>query len=64
MLAVGTAVGEEVLFRGVLLRVLNAWFGSSVAVAMLSLLFGLAHVGNAGRGSSAPSPSRSAQAYC
>lgn len=50
MLAVGTAVGEEVLFRGVLLRVLNARFGSSVAVAALSVLFGLAHVGNAGAG--------------
>lgn len=50
MLSVGAAVGEEVFFRGVLLRLLEARFGSTVAVVTLSVVFGLVHVSNGGAG--------------
>lgn len=50
MLGVGAACGEEVFFRGFLLRLLNARFGSTVAVAVLSVGFGLVHVTNGGAG--------------
>jgi len=49
-LAIGivAAFTEEVLFRGVLLRVLDAWLGSWAALAVSSLLFGLVHLTNPG----------------
>lgn len=49
-LAIGivAAFTEEVLFRGVLLRVLDAWLGSWAALALSSLLFGLVHLTNPG----------------
>jgi len=38
-------IGEEILFRGYLLRQLTAWTGrTSVAIAMLSILFGAIHL--------------------
>ncbi|WP_431052536.1 CPBP family glutamic-type intramembrane protease [Roseateles sp. L2-2] len=42
------ALIEELLFRLVLLRLLERSFGAAWALAMSSLLFGLAHLGNAG----------------
>lgn len=42
------AVIEELLFRLVLLRLLERSFGVAWALAISSLLFGLAHLGNAG----------------
>ncbi|GAA4519366.1 hypothetical protein GCM10023160_03060 [Brachybacterium paraconglomeratum] len=49
-LAIGIGAGfvEEVDFRGVLLRVLDAWLGSWAALAITSLLFGLIHLMNPG----------------
>ncbi len=40
------AAGEEVVFRGYLLRTLLEWRGWPLAVGVSSLLFGLAHLGN------------------
>lgn len=46
---IGTgALIEELLFRLVLLRLLERSFGTAWALAISSLLFGLAHLGNAG----------------
>lgn len=49
-LAIGIGAGfiEEILFRGVLLRVLDSWLGSWAALAITSLLFGLIHLMNPG----------------
>jgi membrane protease YdiL (CAAX protease family) len=43
--AVGVAVNEEILFRGILLRAILP-FGKVVAIIVPSLLFGAAHLGN------------------
>jgi membrane protease YdiL (CAAX protease family) len=40
------AVTEELLFRGVLFRVIEGWTGTWIALAGTSLLFGLAHLIN------------------
>jgi len=50
MLAMGltSAVVEEVLFRGVLFRQVEAMLGSWAALAITSALFGAAHLGNPG----------------
>jgi len=49
-LAVGIGAGviEEIFFRGILLRLLDAWLGSWAALALSSLLFGLLHLMNPG----------------
>ena len=47
-IGIGAGVIEEVLFRGVLLRVLDSWLGSWAALAITSLLFGLIHLTNPG----------------
>ena len=41
-------VGEELLFRGILLRLLEAWLGSWWALAVTAVLFGAMHLSNAG----------------
>ena len=41
-------VGEELLFRGVLLRLLEAWLGSWWALGMTAALFGAMHLSNPG----------------
>lgn len=40
------AVTEELLFRGVLLRVVEQWTGTWIALTLTSLIFGLVHLGN------------------
>ncbi|WP_193103765.1 CPBP family intramembrane glutamic endopeptidase [Brachybacterium sp. FME24] len=47
-IGIGAGVIEEVLFRGILLRVLEAWMGSWAALAITSVLFGLVHLTNDG----------------
>lgn len=47
-LAVTSGTFEEVLFRGILLRHLEAMLGSWAALAITSLLFGAAHLSNPG----------------
>jgi hypothetical protein len=37
-------IGEELLFRGVLQQVLGEWTGATAAVAVTSVVFGLAHL--------------------
>lgn len=43
--ALGVAINEEILFRGILLRAMLP-FGASVAIIVPSLLFGATHLGN------------------
>lgn len=45
-LAITSGVFEEVLFRGILLRHIEAMLGTWAALAITSLLFGLAHLSN------------------
>jgi uncharacterized protein len=45
-IAVVSGTLEEVLFRGILQRHLEAVFGSWIALAITSALFGLGHIGN------------------
>ena len=49
-LAVGIGAGfaEEILFRGMLLRLLDAWLGTGWALAVTAALFGAAHLANPG----------------
>ncbi len=49
ILAVG-AVGEEVLFRGILLRVWEARIGTLGALALTTVIFAIVHAGNPGAG--------------
>lgn len=46
MLGVGAAFLEEVVFRGFLLRLLDARYGSYVAIAITSVVFGGIHIVN------------------
>lgn len=48
MLGIGAAFGEEIFFRGFLLRLLDKRFGAWVATLSISLLFGLIHLINPG----------------
>lgn len=48
LMSVLAAVGEELLFRGALFRVLEDSLGTTAAVALSALLFGLMHAGNPG----------------
>lgn len=47
-MALQSAIVEELLFRGVLLRLLNARFGSLPALAVSALVFGTVHMMNPG----------------
>jgi membrane protease YdiL (CAAX protease family) len=47
-IGIGAGFMEEILFRGFLLRVLDAWLGSWAALAITSVLFGLVHLSNPG----------------
>jgi membrane protease YdiL (CAAX protease family) len=48
LVAVLAAIGEEVLFRGVLFRVLEDSLGTLLALILSAALFGLMHAGNEG----------------
>jgi uncharacterized protein len=45
-MALASGVLEEVLFRGVLFRIVEQWQGSWVAMAVSSLVFGVSHLAN------------------
>lgn len=45
-MALSSGVFEELLFRGVLLRSVETWFGSWVALVVSALVFGLTHLIN------------------
>lgn len=49
-LAIGIGAGfvEEIFFRGILLRIIDAWMGSWGALVLTSLVFGLIHLTNDG----------------
>ncbi|MCD0447234.1 CPBP family intramembrane metalloprotease [Glycomyces sp. A-F 0318] len=40
------AVSEELVYRGVLLRILEQWWGTGLALAFTSVLFGMSHLIN------------------
>ncbi|MCC3374155.1 CPBP family intramembrane glutamic endopeptidase [Cohnella sp. REN36] len=46
--ALGAAIVEELLFRGLLFQAIEQWGGKPLALAVTSLLFGTAHLGNTG----------------
>ena len=46
LLGLGSAFGEEVVMRGILLRVLLGELGTTAALAITSLMFGVLHLGN------------------
>ena len=46
MLGLGSAFGEEVVMRGILLRILAGKFGTLPALTVTSVAFGLLHLGN------------------
>jgi CAAX protease family protein len=46
--AVASAVGEEIVFRGVVFRRLEDALGTSIALIISAAIFGLLHAGNAG----------------
>jgi uncharacterized protein len=47
-LAAGAAVGEEIIFRGGVFRILEEWLGTTIALAASAALFGLLHLANPG----------------
>lgn len=48
MVGLGAGIGEELLFRGALFRIVEEGLGSWAALAISALFFGLAHAGNPG----------------
>jgi len=46
--AIASAVGEEIVFRGVVFRRLEGALGTSIALTISAATFGLLHAGNAG----------------
>jgi Predicted metal-dependent membrane protease len=46
--SLGAAIVEELIFRGLIFHALNKWGGSWLALAVTSLFFGVAHLGNPG----------------
>ncbi len=48
LLLIGGAIGEELLFRGVLFRLIQEWAGTWIALAVSAAIFGLVHAGNPG----------------
>jgi len=48
LLLAGGAVLEEMLFRGVIFRLVEEWTGTWIALAVSAIVFGLAHAANPG----------------
>ncbi|GLQ88293.1 CPBP family intramembrane glutamic endopeptidase [Dyella flagellata] len=48
MVGLGAGIGEEILFRGALFRIVEEGFGSWAALIVSALFFGLAHISNPG----------------
>ena len=48
LLIIGGAAFEEMLFRGVIFRLVEEWTGTWIALAVSAILFGLAHAANPG----------------
>ena len=48
--AIAAAAGEEIVFRGVLFRLVEQRFGSLAGIAFSAILFGTAHAANPGAG--------------
>jgi hypothetical protein len=46
--AIASAVGEEIVFRGVIFRRLEGALGTSIALVISAAIFGLVHAGNTG----------------
>ncbi|MFX3631812.1 MAG: lysostaphin resistance A-like protein [Candidatus Pristimantibacillus sp.] len=46
--ALSAAIIEELIFRGLMFQAINKWAGSWLALAVTSLFFGVAHLGNTG----------------
>jgi len=46
LLFLASGVAEEILVRGVVFRIVEEWLGTWIALAVSSLLFGLAHAAN------------------
>lgn len=46
MVGLGAGISEEIVFRGVLLRIVEEGLGSWIALLFSALLFGLVHLGN------------------
>lgn len=47
-IAIASAVGEEIVFRGVVFRILEECAGTTIALALSAIAFGLIHAGNQG----------------
>lgn len=47
-ISLGAAIVEELVFRGLLFQAIRRWGGSWLALAVTSLFFGVAHLGNTG----------------
>jgi membrane protease YdiL (CAAX protease family) len=48
MVGLGAGIGEEIMFRGALFRIVEEGLGSWAALAISALFFGFAHAGNPG----------------
>ncbi len=48
MVGLGAGIGEEIMFRGVLFRIVEEGLGTWWALAVSALFFGAVHMGNAG----------------
>lgn len=46
--SLGAAIVEELIFRGLIFHAINKWGGNWLALAVTSLFFGVAHLGNTG----------------
>lgn len=46
--SLGAAIVEELIFRGLIFHAINKWGGNWLALAVTSLFFGVAHLGNPG----------------
>lgn len=46
--ALGAAIVEELIFRGLMFQAIDKWGGKPLALAVTSLFFGVAHLGNTG----------------